>query len=226
MTVVLNGSLAFPSGRQALSGIGKYFTVTNPTIGTPVVGTNLTSWSATANGLFLIRNTSTGSGPTIYVDRFYLRERATAPTGTLVMNFEAYNETGQVTGTGNVTTRTPIQPNQSLAQTTVAQVQAFAAGAITIPAAVGTRVLQDTASISTGAAADGDVYVIQCGQDGSASSKAGLTAVRSTSDTARIVGDMGPILVAPNTTTWFNMWWITAGANTPSWEYGFSYFEQ
>ncbi len=42
---------------------------------------------------------------------------------------------------------------------------------------------------------------------------------------ARIVSTMGPIVVAPQTTTWINMWWLTQAANIPSWEYGLSYFE-
>lgn len=222
--VVVNGLLSVLSSRQAVAAAGKYFTVTNPTLGTPVVGATITATSATANGLFMISNGYASNGPTIYLDRMYLRLRATAPTGTLSMQFECFNETGIVTGTGAVTTRTPIQVNTGLAQTTGATVQAFAAGCITIPAAVGTRRLQDTASIATGVAVDGDTYVLQFGCDGAASSKTGLTAARAT-DTARIVGEMGPIAIAPQTTSWINMWWLTQAANVPSWEYGLSYFE-
>lgn len=222
--VVLNGQIGFPSSRQMLAAAGKYFTVTNPTIGTPVVGATITAWSATANGLFVIKNSAPTGGPNIHLDSMTLRLRSTAPTGTLTMQFEVYNETGAVTGTGNVTTRTPIQGNQALAQTTVATVQAFAAGCITIPAAVGTRVLQDTATLSTGLGIDGDTYMLQFGQDGSASQKGGGAAVRAT-DSAFIVGSCGPIVVAPNTTSWINMWWLTQAANVPSWEYNLRYFE-
>lgn len=222
--VAVNGLVSVLSSRQALAAAGKYFTVTNPTLGTPVVGALITATSATANGLFVVANGYGAGGPTIYLDRMYLRLRAAAPTGTLVMNFEVFNEIGTVTGTGNVTTRTPIQVNTGLAQTTGATVQAFAAGCITIPAAVGTRRLQDTASLDTGVAVDGDVYVLQFGQDGQAASKTGLTAARAT-DPTRIVGDIGPIPIAPGTTSWVNMWWLTQAANVPSWEYGLSYFE-
>jgi len=140
------------------------------------------------------------------------------------MQWEAYNESGQVAGTTAVTTRTPVQVNTGLPQTTVAIVQAFAAGAITIPAAVGTRYLQDTATLTTGLGIDGDTYELQFGQDGVAGSKNGGAATRAT-DTAHIVGSMGPIIVAPNTTTWLNMWWLTQAANVPSWEYRLGYYE-
>lgn len=222
--IVVNGQIGLTSSRASLALSGKYFTVTNPTIGTPVVGATITAWSATANGMFVIRNTAASGGPSIVLDNLLLRLRSTAPTGTLTMQWEAYNESGQVAGTTAVTTRTPVQVNTGLPQTTVAIVQAFAAGAITIPAAVGTRYLQDTATLTTGLGIDGDTYELQFGQDGVAGSKNGGAATRAT-DTAHIVGSMGPIIVAPNTTTWLNMWWLTQAANVPSWEYRLGYYE-
>lgn len=207
-----------------LAGAGKYFTVTNPTIGTPVVGATITAWSATANGMFVISNGAGAGGPNIYLDSLTLRLRSTAPTGTLTQQWECYNETGIVVGTTAVTTRTPVQVNTGLPQTSVATVQAFAAGAITIPAAVGTRRLQDTAVITTGLGIDGDTYVLQFGQDGVVGGKNGGAAVRAT-DTAQIVAGMGPIVIAPQTTSWLNMWWLTQAANVPSWEYNLRFFE-
>lgn len=222
--VVVNGTVNVLSTRQALAAAGKYFTITNPTIGTPVVGALKTAWSATANGLWVISNGAAVGGPSIYLDRAYLRLRATAPTGTLTMQFEAYNETGIVAGTGAVATSTPIQVNTGLAQTSVATAQSFAAGCITIPAAVGTRRLQDTATIPTGVAVDGDTYYLTFGQDGNPPGRDGGAAARAT-DTASVTGAMGPIVIAPQTTSWLNMWWLTAAANTPSWEFGLSWFE-
>ncbi len=222
MTVVLNGSLAFPSGRQSIAAAGKMFTVTNPTVGTGIVWATLATPSATANGLVLVRNTAGPGGPTIYFDRLELKQTATAPTATLSLNFEAWNEIGSVAGTGNVATMTPVQVNQSQAQTTVAAVQLFSAGAITIPAAVGNRVKLDTASIATGLTFVKDSFVLDFGQDGPTPSIPGATAARLTTP----VGQMGPILVAPGTTTWLNMWWDATATNVPSFEVKFSYFEQ
>lgn len=224
MSIVVNGVVNQFSQRNAAALAGKYFVVTNPTIGTPVVGATITAWSATANGLFVVQNQAEAGGANIVLDRMVLRLRATAPTGTLVMNFEAYNETGIVTGTTAVTTRTPVQVNTGQAQTTNAVVQAFAAGCITIPAAVGTRRLQGTASLVTGVAVDGDVYELQFGGDGADGWKNGGAAARAT-DPAYITASMTPVVIAPQTTSWINMWWLTQAANVPSWEYSLSFFE-
>lgn len=221
---VLNGQVGYPSARQFLAASGKYFLVTNPTIGTPVVGATITAWSATANGMFVISNGSASGGPNVILDRLIMRMRSTAPTGTLTQQWEAYNETGIVAGTTAVTTRTPVQVNTGMSQTTVATVQAFAAGAITIPAAVGTRRQVGSATLTTGVGIDGDTYELQFGMDGVAGSKNGGAAVRAT-DTAHIVANMDPIVIAPQTTTWLNMWWLTQAANVPSWEYALSYYE-
>ncbi len=224
--IVLNGQIGLLSSRQMLAAAGQYFTVTNPTIGTPVVGATIVAWSATANGLFVIANNGGPGSRTIVLDRLYMRLRSTAPATTLSMQFESYNETGIVAGTGNVTTRTPVNINSGSIITTQATVQAFAAGCITIPAAASgaIRILQDTASITTGQCIDGDTYVLQFGQDGLGGSKNGGAAVRAT-DVAQIVGEMGPVIVAPRTTTWINMWWLTQTTNVPSWEYALSYSE-
>lgn len=221
---IFNGQLNTLSNRQVMAGLGKYFLVTNPTIGTPVVGATITAWSATANGMFLLQNGNAAGGASIYLDRLLLRLRATAPTGTLTQQWEAYNETGIVTGTTAVTTRTPIQVNTALPQSTGAVVQAFAAGAITIPSAVGTRRQVGSATITTGVAVDGDTYELQFGSDAILGHKNGGAAARAT-DPAHIIGSMDPIIIAPQTTTWLNMWWLTQAANIPSWEYALSYFE-
>lgn len=209
-----------------LAAAGKYFVVTNPTPGTAIAYALQTSFSATANGLFAIKNTNTVGGANIQLDYLKLKQTATAPTGTLVMNFEAYNETGLVTLTGNVATRTPVQLNQGsgFTQTTGAVVQSFAAGAATVPAAVGTRVLQSIGSINTGVTVAQDTYVMNFGGDGPVTGTAGLTAARATAP-ATVTGQMAPVIIAPQTTTILNMWWVTAAANTPSFEFELSYAE-
>jgi hypothetical protein len=222
--IVLNGQVGLLTARQQLALAGKYFTVSNPTLGTPVVGATITASSATANGLFVIANNAASGGPSIILDNLFLRLRSTAPTGTLTMQFEAFNETGIVAGTTAVVSQTPVQVNTGLAQASNATVQSFAAGCITIPAAVGTRRRQGYASLVTGVAVDGDVYELQFGADGIAASKNGGAAARAT-DPARIVASFPPVIIAPQTTSWINMWWLTQAANIPSWEYGLNFFE-
>lgn len=222
-TVVLNGSLGLLSSRQVVGASGGYFIVSNPTPGTAIVHATLTAFSATANGLFVVQNTG---GKNIYLDYLYLRQTATAPTGTLSMNFEVFNETGLVTGTGNVASRTPVGVNTGASQVTGAVVQSFAAGAITIPAAAAgaTRRLQAIASIATGVTVAHDTFRLDFGSDGPAMPRTGLTAARAT-DPAELCASAPPIIVAPNTTSWINMWWVTQAVNVPSFEFLLAYAE-
>lgn len=210
-----NGSVSLLSQQDMLASQGKTFVVNCQTIGTAIAYAQLTSFSATANGLFVIANTSATGGPNIYVKRLDLFQTAAVATGTTI-SFEAYNETGVVTGTTAVITRTPVQVNQAYAQSFPGVVQAFNAGAITIPAAVGTRVLQGQGWIPVGVNVVKDVYTMEFGSDAPAASKTGLTAARAT-DTARCTGQMGSVVIAPGTTSWINMWGL--GTSTPSFEY-------
>lgn len=222
--IILNGQVGLQPTRQQLAASGKSFNVTNPTAGTAIAYALQTSFSATANGLFVIQNTNPSGGASIYLDRLKLVQTATAPTGCLVMRFEAFNETGIVTATTAVATRTPVNLNGSFSNSTGAVVQSFAAGAATIPAAVGSRRLVDIGSIQTGVAVAQDEYVIDFGADGTAAGSGGLTAARAT-DPARVTGQMAAVIVAPQNTVWLNMWWVTAAANTPSFEWSLVYNE-
>ena len=223
---VLNGNIGLLSNQQMLAAGGALFSVNTPSPGTGVAYAQLTSFSATANGLFVISNGAAANGKSIYLQRLTLFETATVATGTS-LSFEFYNETGIVAGTTAVATRTPVQINtdpgpNGVGQSSVATVQAFSAGAITIPAAVGTRRLQGQAWIPTGVNVIKDSIVLDFGTDGPATGKTGLTAARAT-DTARLVGQAPAIVIAPQTTSWINMWgW---GSATPSFEYSLVYAE-
>lgn len=215
---LINGNIGLLSSRQMLANSGAYFNVTNPTSGTAIVWATLTAFSATANGLFLVQNTDPVGGRNIYLDSLWLKQTATAPSGTLSLNFEVFNETGLVTGTGNVATRTPVNINTAASQVFGGVVQSFAAGAITIPAAAGTRRLQDIGSIATGVTVAHDTFRIDFGTDGPGVSRTGLTAARAT-DPAEMCTTMKPIVVAPQTTSWVNAWWVTQATNVPSLEF-------
>lgn len=216
----VNGNVGLLSSRQMLANQGAYFNVTNPTSGTAIVWATLTAFSATANGLFVVQNTDNVGGRNIYFDSLWLKQTATAPTGTLSLNFEVFNETGLVTGTGNVATRTPVGMNTGGTQAFGGIVQSFAAGAITIPAVAtgATRRLQDIGSIATGVTVAHDTFRIDFGTDGPGVSRTGLTAARAT-DPAEMCTTMKPIVVAPQTTSWINAWWVTQATNIPSLEF-------
>ena len=224
--VVLNGQVGLLTSRQFLAAKGAAYNVTNSTPGTAIAYANQTSFSATANGLFIVSNNNAVGGANIYLDRLKLIQTATAPTGTLVARFEVFNETGIVAMTGNVATRTPVQLNTGagFAQTTGAVVQSFAAGAGTVPAAVGTRRLQDIIALQCGVSVIHDEWVVDFGSDGTSPGTAGLTAARAT-DPARISAQGAAIVIAPQTTSWINAWTLTGAANIPSYEFSLTYVE-
>jgi hypothetical protein len=222
--IVLNGQVGLMSAADMLALGGSMFSVNTPSPGTGVAYAQLTAFSATANGLFVIsNNNSVASQKNIILDRLSLFQTAAVATGTAI-SFEVYNETGIVAGTTAVATRTPVQINTGagFSQSTGAVVQAFSAGAITIPAAVGTRRLQGQAWIPVGVNVVKDNYVLDFGVDGPVQPRTGLTAARAT-DTARCTGSMNPIIIAPQTTSWINMWGL--GTSTPSFEYNLTYIE-
>lgn len=218
---ILNGSISTLTQEEALAAGGKVFVVNCQTPGTAIAYAALTTFSATANGMFVIRNTNPAGGPNIYIRRLELFQTASVATGT-TWSFETYNETGLVAGTTAVITRTPVQINQGVSQTTGAIVQAFNAGAITIPAAVGTRVLTGQGWIPIGVNVVKDVYTMDFGSDSPAASKTGLTAARAT-DVGRLTGQMPACIIPPQTTSWINMW--GCGSSAPSFEYNLTYYE-
>ena len=221
--IVLNGQISQQASRQQLVAAGKMFAVTNPTPGTAIANATLTGYSATANGLFVISNGNPSGGASIYLDRLQLVQTATAPTGTLVKRFEVISETGIVAGSGNVATRTPLNMNPSFPNTTGATVQGFNAGAITIPAAVGTRRQLQVLAMPTGVTVVHDTFVVDFGGE-VLSVKNGGAAARAT-DAALIAISAAPVCIAPQTSAWINMWWVTQAVNVPSYEFTLTYSE-
>lgn len=217
--ISVNGAVNLLSSQQTMAAGGNLFSVNCQTPGTAIAYAALTAFSATANGLFVIANPGSRN---IYLNRLELFQTAAVATGT-TWSFEAYNETGIVAGTTAVITRTPIAVNGPSAATQ-AVVQAFNAGAITIPAAASgaTRKLQGQWWLPIGVNVVKDVYTIDFGSDAPAASKTGLTAARAT-DTARCTAQAPAIVIAPNTTSWINLW--GCGTAAPSFEYQLTYTE-
>lgn len=221
MAVVVNGVVNQLSQQQQLAQQGAVFVTNCQTVGTAIAYAALTTYSATANGLFVIANNAPSGGKSIYLKQLELFQTATPPVGT-TWTVDAWNETGIVVGLTAVITRTPVQVNAAVAQTSVATVQAFNAGAITIPAAVGTRRQVGQGWIQVGVCLVKDCYAIDFGGDAILAGSGGATAVRAV-DTARKVGQMPAIIIPPQTTTWLNLW--GCGANAPSFEYNLTHYE-
>lgn len=223
MTQVINGNVITTlSQQQQLAKQGSLWVVNCQTPGTAIAYAVLTAWSATANGLFMLYNGETeDSGLNINVNRLELFQTATVATGT-TWSFETYVETGHVVGTTAVITRTPIQVNAAETQSTSVIVQAFNAGAITVPAlAAGqTRNLTGQGWIPIGVNVIKDVYTMDFGSDAPAAAKTGLTAARAT-DVARLCGQMPAFVIPPQCTGWINLW--GCGSSAPSFEYNLTY---
>ena len=160
----------------------------------------------------------------IYLDQLLLCQTAVAPGSTLVKRFEVVHEAGLVVGTGNVATRTPVNLNASVTNTTGAAVQSFAAGAITIPAAVNSRRFMDIFAMPTGVTVQHDTFILTFGSDGPPVAKNGGAAARAT-DPATIVTSVKPVCISPQTTTWLNMWWLTQDTAVPEYEFALVYHE-
>ena len=210
------------SQQDQIAHDGNLWVVNCATPGTAIAYAALTAYSATANGLFVIYNGNAVGGASVYLKRLELFQTATVATGT-TWSFEVYNETGEVAGTTAVTTLTPIQVNSAKAQTTDVVVQAFNAGAITIPAAVGTRRLVGQGWIPVGVNVVKDVYALDFGSDSPLAPDRGLTAARAT-DTGRLVGQMPSVVIPPQSTSWINLW--GCGSSAPSFEFNLTYVEK
>lgn len=222
-SVVLNGNVSLLSPRQALAQAGKLFTVTNPTPGTAIAYALQTGFSATANGLFSVSNNNPSGGPDIILDKLWLKQTATAPTGTLTLRLETFLESGiAVIGTA-VAARTPVNLNAGKTNTTGAVVTSFAAGAGTVPAAVGTRRLTNVVGGVTGVTVIHDEFTYDfSGTEGTA--KNGGAAARA-SDAAAFQYGASPVVIAPQNTCFINLWWVTQAANAPSFEFALNYIE-
>jgi len=223
-TLVLNGTIGFPSNRQFMAASGKMFSVTNPTLGTGVAYALKTGTSATANGFFNVQNTNPVGGANIILDRLRMIQTATAATGNLSSRFEFISENTLVALTGSVATISPVNLNWAYGNTTGAVVQMFSAGAATVPAAVGTRRTLGWASLNTGPSILWDSLSLEFGSDGSSVGTAQLTAAKATAAADYVVA-APPIVIAPQSSAWCNFYIVTQAANIPSYEYQLTFAE-
>jgi|SRR5712672_1548624 len=222
--VYLNGAVSLVTSRQYLAALGKLFVVTNPSPGTAVAFANNVAYSATANGLWCISNNNPTGGATIQVDRLKLIQTAVAPANNLQLRAEIFNETGIVALTGTASARTPVNVNPGSGNVTGAIVTTFAAGAGTIAAAAGTRRFIGSMSLAQGVNIRYDSVTFEFGTDGPSTGKVGVTAVRATDPADQVC--WGPVVtIAPQTSSWMNLWGIAPDTNVPSYEFALYYSE-
>ncbi len=222
--IVANGQVGLIGTRGSLAQAGKYFVATNPTPGTAIAYALKTSYSATANGLFSISNGNpAGSGTNLYLDFVEITQTATVPTGCLVMRFECIVEQAvtALTTAVNATALVPVNVNSGSNTASQATFTYFTTGAGTVPTAVASRRTVGIAALPTSVAVANSTYGIQfssLANVGPESNGAGLTAAAATAPN-RLYTSMPACVLGPQTTAFIQMWWITAAANTPSFEF-------
>ena len=140
------------------------------------------------------------------------------------MRAEVYNEAAIMAISTAALAVTPVNINSAFSNSTMATVTFFSAGAGTVPTAVGARRLVAVGSLATGVTVIHDSFTFEFGADGPSLGKVGLTAARAT-DAADLVCWMPPVTIAPQTSAYMNLWWVTAAANTPSFEFELTYAE-
>ncbi len=223
----VNGQLGTYPSRQLSSGVGSYFTATNPTAGTGVQYALKTAFSTTANGLFTISNGNPlTNGNKIYLDTLRLMMTGTAPTATLSMVLHFWTEAGIVAPSAGNAVITAVSPNAGTANSATGATVNFFTGnaAMTIPAAVGARRFQGATALPTNLGITGDTYVVQFGAM-PASANTPLTAARGSTASASIIGDAPPIVIPPGYTAIASMFWLTQATAGAFFEYNLSYFE-
>jgi hypothetical protein len=211
--------------KHALADEGSYFVVTNPTPGTAVAYALQTTFSDTADGLFVIQNANPAGGPNVWLDYLKLILAGTAPTATQSMEFTVRTDSNSMVPTANSVqiaggagAQTIFSTNQPDPTSPAVNMWAYNAGAMTVPAtsASGRRVAR--AHIATGLGIAGDEYELQFGAPDRGAGNTGMTAVRASSP-ARVVGHCAPVVLQPQQWAVVNMWWLTAATTAPSFEY-------
>ncbi len=197
---------------------GSYFRATNPTIGTGIAQGIQTTFSATANLLFLVRSSSA----TKRLIPHYLRlintaAGATTTSSRLAITVDTAN---RYSSGGTDCTTTIVNSNSGLGPTSVVDVMRF--GAVTGAAAVAARTVAN-AQLKTQAApcwTVGDEVKIMFGDDADMGALNGAASVC-------IAKNVGPVVLqGANHCLLFHLWNPANATTAPSWEFEFAWWER
>lgn len=216
--------------KHALADEGSYFVATNPTPGTGIqLNANVNAFSDT-NALFVINNTeqaASAQAKRIYLDYLKLLLLATAPTGTVSMEFALKRSTisREPTTAANRTLLVPANLAGASSRATIARVMSYAnAGAMTVPASLLSDPVLSRARIVTSLGIAGDEYLVKFGGD-DMSVVQGLTAARAAA-VARIATSTPPIIVEPGEWLVIHMWWLTSATTAATFEFELAWWER
>lgn len=209
--------------KHPLSEEGQYFVATNPTIGTGVAHALVTAFSDTS-GLFVIKNNDTAGGKRIYLDFIRLMLTA-APTAGNSLELALKIDPGNRLPTAGNVAVTPANVNADSSNASIANVQAFNAAALTVPASSASARTVGRVKVPTGVNVIGDEYVLQFGGVDYQSSSPPLTAIRA-AQPARFVDHCAPIVIGPQQYLVIHRWSLTEATAAPSYEYEIGWWER
>lgn len=214
-------NLAVPPGKQVLADEGSFFVTTNPTVGTAVAGTVQTAFSDTSTGaLFTFKNFDSPSNTNakrIYLDYIKLVV-ATVPASTTVVNYAVKVQNSLRNATANNTTLTPVNCNMDDGTASIAKVEAFNAGFLTVPAADATARVVARGNIG-GLPILGDELVIQFGG-------IDMAAMGTSGTASRKVSVAAPVIIGPQQSATVHIWLTANAATAGQFEYEIGHWER
>ena len=217
------------SNRQWASAQGLTYVATNATPGTGIQYDLITAFSATGAGFCVIANNyAANTSRYLILDKFkaILSLTGTAPTGTTNMHFAGFIDSLALIPSANSVKVAPVNVNGGVTVTSPTAVYFPTGGAaMTIPTATAQSRLMHRCCVATSLGIGGDQYGIAYGVDFPPSADGGGTAVRATA-TAQLWTDAPAIFVPPQSVYVLDMWWLTAAANKPYFEYELTWQER
>lgn len=196
--------------KDALAQEGRYYVVTNPTIGTTVAFAVSSSFSDTAP-MFVINNTAAVGGTTITLDflrLFVTVVPASATSARLVVKTDSALRIPTAGGSGILV---PQNTNQLYANDAQTNIQSGTGGALlTVPASVAGRVVAN-AILRSAIPVQFDEILCAFGQELMVSG-APTTATQAGSNA-------GPVVIPPQTSAAIHIWFPSNGVTGLSAEY-------
>lgn len=215
--------------KHILADEGSYFVAQNATTGTGVAHALVTSFTNTA-ALFVIKNNDNAGNARakrIYLDYMRLIQTA-APTAGVSLEFLVQLDSASRAATANNVASTPVNVNSDDTTGSVAAIQAFNAGSLTVPAPVTGATTQRNVSrirIPTGINVIGDEVVVQFGAVSQALATGPLTAIRA-AQPCRFVAHGAPVVIGPQQFCIIYRWSLTEATTAPSYEWELGWFER
>ncbi len=209
--------------KYALADEGSYFTGQNPTPGTGTAHALTTAFSNTS-ALFSFFNKAQPGGKRIYLDHMRLIFTAVPATSLwedFVVDLDA---TGRAPTAGNQTI-TGQNVNIDDGTQSIANLQAFSAAALTVPASTTSTRRIARFRVNTGQVINGDSILVQFGASDFTQPRSALAVVRAT-DVGQINGNAPPVVIGPQAYGTIYRWSAGEATTAPSFEFELGWWER